>query len=229
MACSFAQINAVAINSSIASKFAVTKPRSVRSALPKPAVSLDAGLRSSLPAKKKKLSAPKLERAGSCTVRAMAEGAATATATDGSWIPVLALEGLPRGERRIVSAGGFTMILFWYKNEIVAVENRSPAEGAYSEGFKNARLTQEGGIRCPVSDSVFDLKTGEVVEWFPNNAVMRAITPKDGVKLNVFPVKVDPEKISVLVSQTVTSMGGGTFSPGLGLGSTQVTSEGVGS
>lgn len=34
------------------------------------------------------------------------------------------------------------MLLLWYKNEILALENSSPAEGAYAEGLYNAKLTQ---------------------------------------------------------------------------------------
>jgi hypothetical protein len=32
--------------------------------------------------------------------------------------------------------------MFWYRNEIYAIEARSPAEGAYSEGFIKAKFTQ---------------------------------------------------------------------------------------
>lgn len=32
--------------------------------------------------------------------------------------------------------------MFWYRNEIYAIEARSPAEGAYSEGFIRAKFTQ---------------------------------------------------------------------------------------
>ena len=66
---------------------------------------------------------------------------------------------------------------------------RSPAEGAYSEGFANAKFTQvspvrphrtgyalqpcqallfplqDYGIECPSTKSVFSLKTGEIIDW----------------------------------------------------------------
>eukprot|EP00882_Tetradesmus_deserticola_P026856 GHRQ01029668.1.p2 GENE.GHRQ01029668.1~~GHRQ01029668.1.p2 ORF type:complete len:100 (+),score=3.44 GHRQ01029668.1:405-704(+) len=32
--------------------------------------------------------------------------------------------------------------MFWYRNNIYAIEARSPAEGAYSEGFIKAKFTQ---------------------------------------------------------------------------------------
>jgi hypothetical protein len=39
--------------------------------------------------------------------------------------------------------GGKTVLLFWYRNQIYAIEARSPAEGAYSEGFIKAKFTQD--------------------------------------------------------------------------------------
>lgn len=42
----------------------------------------------------------------------------------------------------MVSASGKSALLFWYRDAVYAVEPRSPAEGAYSEGFLEARLTQ---------------------------------------------------------------------------------------
>lgn len=59
-----------------------------------------------------------------------------------NWIPVVPLAALPKGERRVIVQDGETILLLWYKDEIFAIENRSPAEGAYSEGFLNAKLTQ---------------------------------------------------------------------------------------
>lgn len=35
------------------------------------------------------------------------------------------------------------ILLLWYKDEVFAIENRSPADSAYSEGLPNAKLTQE--------------------------------------------------------------------------------------
>ncbi|MED6110558.1 hypothetical protein PIB30_044192 [Stylosanthes scabra] len=41
----------------------------------------------------------------------------------------------------------------WYKDEIFAIENPSHADGAYSDGLLNAKLTQDGCIACPTTDS----------------------------------------------------------------------------
>lgn len=59
-----------------------------------------------------------------------------------NWIPVVPLAALPKGERRVIIQDDETILLLWYKDEVFAIENRSPAEGAYSEGLINAKLTQ---------------------------------------------------------------------------------------
>jgi len=59
-----------------------------------------------------------------------------------NWVPVVPLAALPRGERRVIIQDGETILLLWYKDQVFAIENRSPAEGAYSEGLLNAKLTQ---------------------------------------------------------------------------------------
>lgn len=77
-----------------------------------------------------------------------------------NYIKVLNLEELPKGERREVTVNGNLILIFWYRNEILACEARSPAEGVYSVGFKEARFTEDYGIVCPTTDTVFSLKTG---------------------------------------------------------------------
>jgi len=114
------------------------------------------------------------------------------------WVPVVPLSALPKGERRVIIQEGETILLLWYKDEVFAIENRSPAEGAYSEGLLNAKLTQDGCIVCPTTDSTFDLRTGAIKEWYPKNPVLRVLTPalRD---LFVFPVKTDDENIYISI------------------------------
>ncbi|CAK9217769.1 unnamed protein product [Sphagnum jensenii] len=116
----------------------------------------------------------------------------------GNWLPVIPIEALPKGERRLVRQDGATVLLLWYKNDVYAIENTSPAEGAYSEGLVNARLTPDGAIVCPSTDTTFDLNTGKVKEWMPNNPVLRFLTPplRD---LLTYPVKMDSEYIYINV------------------------------
>ena len=68
---------------------------------------------------------------------------------------------------------------------------RSPAEGAYSEGFIASKFTQDFCIECPATSSLFSLKSGEIVSWYPNNPVLRMLTPQDTCrKLQIYPVKL---------------------------------------
>uniref|UniRef100_A0A1J3ICN4 Rieske domain-containing protein n=1 Tax=Noccaea caerulescens TaxID=107243 RepID=A0A1J3ICN4_NOCCA len=118
-----------------------------------------------------------------------------------NWVPVVPLSALPKGERRVIIQDDETILLLWYKNDVFAIENRSPAEGAYSEGLLNAKLTQDGCIVCPSTDSTFDLRTGEIKEWYPKNPVLRVLTPALR-KLFVYPVKFDEENIYISIRNT---------------------------
>ncbi|KAG5576980.1 hypothetical protein H5410_057114 [Solanum commersonii] len=121
----------------------------------------------------------------------VAEGSSAA-----NWVPVVPLSALPKGERRVIIQDGETILLLWYKDDVFAIENRSPAEGAYSEGLLNAKLTQDGCIVCPTTDSSFYLQNGAIKEWYPNNPVLRVLTPALR-NLFVYPVKTDDENIYI--------------------------------
>ncbi|XP_026455471.1 uncharacterized protein LOC113356527 [Papaver somniferum] len=121
-----------------------------------------------------------------------------------SWVPVVPLAALPKGERRVIIQDDEVILLLWYKDQIFAIENRSPAEGAYSEGLLNAKLTQDGCIVCPSTDSTFDLKTGDVKDWYPKNPVLRALTPVLR-KLYIYPVKTEDDNICISMSGNLDS------------------------
>jgi nitrite reductase/ring-hydroxylating ferredoxin subunit len=125
------------------------------------------------------------------------------------------VESLPKGVRKEVRIGGLNILLFWYRNEICAIETRSPAEGAYSEGFIKAMLNQNYQIECPSTGTLFSLKTGEIIEWYPNNPVLRLLTPKEYCRpMRVYPVEIKQEAIFVDISSgginKVTKGGAGT-------------------
>ncbi|KAI6691308.1 hypothetical protein NL676_028136 [Syzygium grande] len=121
-----------------------------------------------------------------------------------NWVPVVPLTALPRGERRVIIQDGETILLLWYQNQVFAIENRSPAEGAYSEGLLNAKLTQDGCIVCPTTDSTFDLRSGAIKDWYPKNPVLRVLTPALRT-LFVYPVKTDEENIFINMKGTARS------------------------
>lgn len=132
----------------------------------------------------------------------------SSSSSTSNWVPVLRPEDLPKGSRREVRVAGRPVLLFWYRNQIYAIEARSPAEGAYSEGFADAKLTQDYCIECPTTKTLFSLKTGEIVAWYPTNPVLRALTPRDTCRsLDIFPVKVTQDAISVDASASGGSGG----------------------
>eukprot|EP00897_Mesotaenium_endlicherianum_P002503 jgi/Mesen1/2280/ME000154S01447 len=134
-----------------------------------------------------------------------AEGSVTA-ASSANWVPAIPLEALPKGERRLVRQDGETILMLWFRNEIYAIESISPAEGAYAEGFLNAKLTQDGSIVCPTTSTTFDLKTGAIKEWYPNNPVLRLLT-RPLRNMIVYPVKVEDGQIYVDLQSLGQSQG----------------------
>ncbi len=46
------------------------------------------------------------------------------------------------GVRKELEIDGQQVLMFWYRNQIYCIQARSPAEGAYSEGFIKAKFTQ---------------------------------------------------------------------------------------
>lgn len=117
------------------------------------------------------------------------------------FLPILSESELPKGTRKLASlpdGSNQEVLLLWYRGEIYCIENRSPAEGAYSEGLFGARYTQTYGIVCPTTESIFSLKTGEVLEWYPNNPVLALLTPADTARpIEIFPVMIANKVIYV--------------------------------
>jgi nitrite reductase/ring-hydroxylating ferredoxin subunit len=88
---------------------------------------------------------------------------------------------------------------------------RSPAEGAYSEGFANAKFTQDYCIECPSTGTLFSLKDGSIVSWYPNNPVLRMLTPQDTCRnLEIYPVRLTQEAIEVDMSGSTGGRGSTT-------------------
>eukprot|EP00887_Chlorella_sp_A99_P006307 scaffold3.g6307.t1 len=119
-----------------------------------------------------------------------------------NFVPVLLPEELPKGTRKEVRVQGKSVLLFWYRNQIYAIEARSPAEGAYSEGFDYC-------IECPSTGTLFSLKDGSIASWYPTNPVLRLLTPQDTCRnLEIYPVRLQQNAIEVDVSGSSTRGGG---------------------
>lgn len=138
-------------------------------------------------------------------------------ALDNNWVPVCKPEDLPKGVRKEVEVDGVPVLMFWYRNEIFAIETRSPAEGAYSEGFVKAKFTQDYCIECPSTASLFSLKDGSIQSWYPNNAVLGALTSRELCRpMEIYSVKLTQEAIYVNV--TISGSTGAAVRSGLGRG-----------
>ena len=130
-----------------------------------------------------------------------------------SYIKLLSFSDLPRGDRKKIDALGKSILLFWYRDTICAIESRSPSEGAYSEGFERARLTQDACIECPTTKTTFDSKTGEIKAWYPDNPVLAKLTPQETCRnMEVFPVVVAEEEDAIYVGVKDGSLGPGFVS-----------------
>lgn len=136
------------------------------------------------------------------------------TSSSDGFVPVLRPEDLPKGVRKEIRVEGKSALIFWYRNEIYAIEARSPAEGAYSEGFIRAKFTQDGCIECPATGSLFSLADGSIVSWYPNNPVLRVLTPASTCRpMEIYPVKLTQDAICVDMSASATR-GSASFTKG---------------
>jgi len=133
------------------------------------------------------------------------------TDSNNKWVKTIKLEDLPKGERKEIRKENLNVLLFWYKGNVCAIDPRSPAEGAYSEGFLKATFTQDDCIKCPSTGTLFSLKTGDIVDWYPNNPVLRILTPEKYCRpLTVYPVLIDQGEIFVdIASGTANNTTGG--------------------
>lgn len=96
-----------------------------------------------------------------------------------SFIPVCSEEEVPKGVRKEIAVDNKPIMVFWYRKKLRAIEAKSTAEAFYSEGFKVAKFTQDYGIICPTTNSVFSIEDGSILDWYPSNPVLRKLTPKE--------------------------------------------------
>lgn len=57
---------------------------------------------------------------------------------------------------------------------------------------------QDYAIECPSTGSLFSLKDGSIVSWYPNNPVLRALTPTNTCRrLEIYPLKISQDAVYV--------------------------------
>jgi len=114
------------------------------------------------------------------------------------FIPVCYVDDVPKGTRKQVDVDGKPVLLLWYRSELRAIEARSTAEGYYTEGFMNAKFTQDYGIICPMTETVFSIKDGSIMEWYPTNPVLRKLTPQETCRpIEIYDVQVSGDSVYV--------------------------------
>ncbi len=75
------------------------------------------------------------------------------------WTPVLNAADLTAGQSRRVSAGGYPVLLYHFDGQILAMG----AICAHAGGPLEKGTFENGCVTCPWHDSVFDMRTGQVV------------------------------------------------------------------
>ena len=114
------------------------------------------------------------------------------------FIPVMSMAEIPKGSRKQVTVDNKEVLVFWYRKELRAIEAKSTAEAFYSEGFKSAKFTQDYGIVCPTTESVFSIVDGSILDWYPSNPVLRKLTPKETCRpIEIYTVGVRGDVIHV--------------------------------
>lgn len=107
------------------------------------------------------------------------------------------------------SSGGTQLVwLVWYFELTVSVATVAYIFicliSAYAcvNGIYALVFIQDFCIECPSTGSLFSLKDGSIISWYPNNSVLRALTPQDTCRpLEIYPVKLAQDAIYVDVSQ----------------------------
>lgn len=103
------------------------------------------------------------------------------------YVEVARVEEIPVGSVRLVEVAGRQLALVNVDGELFAVDNECTHRGGWmSEGELNADWG-EHALECPLHGSVFDVRTGEV------------LNPPAQSPLRGYPVEVDGGAIKVLV------------------------------
>ncbi len=105
------------------------------------------------------------------------------------WVAVVPEREIPPGTRHVSAVRDVEILLVNHQGQIYALDNRCPHMEARLE---KGEITPDGAIVCPRHRSVFDLKTGVVLDWAPWPPVVgRAL----GAIRQERPVRVYPTKV----------------------------------
>jgi nitrite reductase/ring-hydroxylating ferredoxin subunit len=112
--------------------------------------------------------------------------------------PVCLTSELPLGERKLVAAGGEKVLVFHLADGYFAVQSACTHIFA---PLAKGKLVDGCQVQCPFHRALFDLRTGEVVQWAnwpPGLADMLNVVRRSKA-LKTYPVVVSGNQVSVTV------------------------------
>lgn len=113
------------------------------------------------------------------------------------WVTIVPTRMLPKGDRLVLEHNKESVILFWFKGKIYALENRSPAAPMFEEGFAKAVISEDGLVTCPITESKYDIRTGATVVWLPKSSLLEKMFSPTVSDLSVYAVKASPDHIFI--------------------------------
>jgi nitrite reductase/ring-hydroxylating ferredoxin subunit len=81
-----------------------------------------------------------------------------------NWVEVLEETELPANTKRMVRAGGKSILLINYHEELFAVDNACPHWGF---PLNAGKVSEDYTLTCAFHRSGFDIRTGDCKEWSP--------------------------------------------------------------
>jgi len=112
--------------------------------------------------------------------------------------PVCRTGELPVGEKKLVTAGGESILVYRVADGFYATQAKCPHILA---PLKKGKMVEECVVQCPFHRARFDVRTGECLEWanWPPGHVNVLNAFRGEKNLKTYAVTVDGEQVSVEV------------------------------
>jgi 3-phenylpropionate/trans-cinnamate dioxygenase ferredoxin component len=111
------------------------------------------------------------------------------------WVKILNTGELKQGEMKSIDVSGKEILVARVGDNYYAADNRCPhLGGKLSSGNLNGPV-----VTCPLHGSQFDLTNGDIIKWTNWSGVISKLgnAIKSPRKLNIYPVKVEQDKVKV--------------------------------
>ncbi len=112
--------------------------------------------------------------------------------------PVCRTAELPVGKKKLISAGGQSILVYHVEQGFYATQSKCPHILA---PLKNGKMLDDCVVQCPFHRARFDVRTGECLVWanWPPGIVNVLNAFRGEKNLKTYKVIVDGEQISVEV------------------------------